>query len=90
MSTIPQNLLTTNGFLSDLFGRRGIKIAGNHTTRFVELNGGSVIEPTSFEPDPNTHRSEYYYNAITNTLFRKITRASSNGQYNSHWKKVSE
>ena len=90
MSTIPQNLSTTNEFLTDLISKRGIRSAGNQTTRITELNGGMIIEPTAFEPDPNTHRSEYYYNAVTNTLYRKINKVSHNGQTNSHWKKVSD
>ena len=90
MSTIPQNLATTNDFLSDLISRRGIRSAGNQSTRITELNGGAVIEPTAFEPDPNTHRGEYYYNAVTNTLHRKITIVSHSGQTYSHWKKVSD
>jgi hypothetical protein len=84
MSITPQNLETTNEFLTDLISRRGIKKAGNQSTRVVELNGGQVIEPTAFPPDPNSHRSQYYYNANTNALYRKITTFGY-----SHWQKIS-
>jgi hypothetical protein len=67
-----QQLLTTNDFLADLITRRGKKQIGSNSVRAVELMGGKIIEPTAFEPDPNTYRGEYYYNAITNVLYRKV------------------
>ncbi len=67
-----QQLATTNSFIEDLLQRRGKKHIGSNSIRVIELMGGRVIEPTAFEPDPNTYRGEYYYNAITNTLYRKV------------------
>lgn len=81
---------TTNAFLSDLQSRRNSKRTGQQNVRLVELNGGKIIEPTAFEPDPVSHRDEYYYNAITNTLYRRIWTRNRDGLQNAHWKKISE
>lgn len=94
MDNIPQDngvgLTKTYAFLSDLISKRGIKTKGHTNIRAVELNGGRVIEPTAFEPDPNTFRGEYYYNAKTNTLYRKkVTVANRNYKY-CVWVKVSD
>ena len=58
--------------------------------RFLELNGATIIEPTAFEPDPTTYRRSHYYNAITNTLYRKVTTRSQPGITVAHWQKVSD
>lgn len=83
-------LNTTNDFLADLQARRNTRSVGQQNVRLVELNGGKIIEPTAFEPDPVSHRDEYYYNANTNTLFRRIWTRNSNGLQNAHWKKISD
>jgi len=84
-------LNTTNNFLADLFARRGSKVARTgYSARIVELNGGTVIEPTAFEPEALTHRSEYYYNATNNTLYRRIRLTDALGNVTAYWTKVSE
>lgn len=84
------SLSKTNEFLEDLLSRRGIKKGGFNNIRFVELEGGRIIEPTAFEPDPRTHRGEYYYNAITNVLYRKIITRKEPGIIVAHWQKISD
>ena len=83
-------LNTTNDFLTDLQSRRSARSVGQQNVRLVELNGGKIIEPSAFEPDPVSHRDEYYYNATTNTLFRRIWTRNSNGLQNAYWKKISD
>jgi len=77
-------------FLTDLFSRRSTKRNGHNNIRFVELEGGRIIEPTAFEPDPNTYRGEYYYNANTNTLYRKIITRKEPGLVVAYWHKISD
>jgi len=61
-------------------------------THWLELNGATIIEPTKFEPDPNTHRGDYYYNTTTNRLYKKIVsrRDKKTGVVVAHWKGVSD
>ncbi len=83
--------MTTNAFLEDLFARRKPKKGGHQNIRNIELIGGKVIEPTAFEPDPVTHRGEYYYNSINNILYRKVVTATSNASVvSAYWQKISE
>jgi hypothetical protein len=56
----------------------------------VELKGGRVIEPTAFEPDARTYRGEYYYNAVSNALYRKIITKKEPGIIAAHWVKISD
>jgi len=79
----------TTSFLIDLNQRRGYPTKGHAPIWELETHGATIIEPTAFEPDPLTHRNDYYYNAITNTLYRRIiiTQDSFKSAY---WKKVSE
>lgn len=84
------SLTTMNTFIEDLLSRRGLKYGGFNNIRVVELDGGRIIEPTAFEPDPSTYRGEYYYNAVTNTLYRKIVIRKEPGITVAHWKKVSD
>lgn len=60
------------------------------TAWFLELEGAKVIIPTAFEPDPNTCRDDYYYNAITNVLYKKIASRNSNGIITAVWQKASQ
>ena len=76
-------------FLRDVIARRGLKRTGEFTTRFIELYGGTCLEPTAFEPDAATYRGEYYYNAITNTLYKKIITRRQPGVVVAHWQKIS-
>jgi len=92
MATEQTDLEKTNDFLTDLYARRGTaKIAGN-PVRFLErIAGATMVEVTAFEPDPTTYRHDYYYNAITNRLYKKIVveRRPELGVTIAHWKPVS-
>ena len=79
----------TTEFLQDLIARRGLKSTGEFSARFLELDGATIIEPTAFEPDASTSRSEYYYNAITNTLYRRVVVRQEPGVVVAHWQKTS-
>ncbi len=80
--------MTTEEFLADLFARRGTERSNFESARLLELYGAEIIEPTAFEPDPNTHRSDFYYNAVNNVLYKKVT--TRNGEISiSHWKPAS-
>lgn len=83
-------LAETYSFLDDLFSRRGRKYGGFNNIRTVELDGGRIIEPTAFEPDASTYRNDYYYNAVTNTLYKKIITRSEPGIIVAHWQKISD
>ena len=85
-----RKLSDTRIFLSDLTDRLGRRSVGGDSTRFLELDGASIIEPTAFEPDPSTHRRSHYYHAVTNTLYRKVTTHSEPGIVVAHWQKVSD
>jgi hypothetical protein len=78
-----------NDFLVDLFSRRLNEEIGGLGVRTVELYGGMVIEPTAFEPDPTTYRDEYYYNAISNALFKKIIVRKEFSILSAYWQRVS-
>jgi hypothetical protein len=78
-----------NDFLVDLFSRRLNEEIGGLGVRTVELYGGMVIEPTAFEPDPTTYRDEYYYNAISNALFKKIIVRREFSILSAYWQRVS-
>lgn len=65
-------------FIEDLISRRNTTRSGGDCVWYLELDGAKVIEPTAFEPDPNTHRSDYYYNAIENAMYKK---ARSGGHF---------
>jgi hypothetical protein len=80
----------TAAFLADLAGRRGYPSPGYDSVWFVELNGGTVVEATAFEPDPATYRHDYYYNAETNTLYKKVVARREKGIVVAHWQKASE
>lgn len=75
-------------FLTDLFSRRGRSGGGHNSIWYLERHGATIIEPTAFEPDASTHRGDYYYNVVTNALYRKIvTRRKP--VIVAHWQKVS-
>lgn len=77
--------------LNEIFEKRGVASIGDIGLNFVELYGGSIIEPTAFEPDPITHRQEYYYNAINNILYRKVvSKRDGNSVLQAYWQKVSQ
>jgi hypothetical protein len=80
--------MTTEFFqeLSQKIGRREI---GHTTAWFLELEGAEILIPTAFEPDPNTHRNDYYYNANTNALYKKVTVRDEQGIKLAYWQKAS-
>jgi hypothetical protein len=63
---------------------------GYLSARLLELSGAEIVEPTAFEPDPSTHRSKYYYNAVTNILYMKHVVRQEPGIIVAYWQKVSE
>ena len=78
-------------FLDELARFRGRRqYGGQNTVWFVELTGGNIVEPTAFEPDPRTHRSEYYYNSKINTLFKRVWVPRQDGVKVAYWKRVSD
>jgi hypothetical protein len=85
-----RSLSETQKFLMDLARRRGVSGVGHDSTRFLELNGAVIIEPTAFEPDPATHRHSYYYNAVSNTLYRKVITREELGLVVAYWQKASQ
>ena len=87
---ISDNATLINDFFEDLSTRIGPKQAGYDSEWMIELVGGTIIEPTAFEPDPNTHRSVYYYNAITNVLYKKVTSRNEKGILVATWHKTSQ
>jgi hypothetical protein len=78
-------IITQNDFLADLFSRRS-KFSNSYgeNVRFLELHGARIIEPTAFEPDPFTHRGDFYYNAVDNALYRKVKTS----KYSAIWNKM--
>lgn len=79
-------------FVADILDRRGLPSVGGLPHRWLELAGGTIIEPTAFEPDPRTHRHEYYYNVVQNRLFRRIFTdyRPEVGIIRAYWKPVSD
>jgi hypothetical protein len=81
---------TQQAFLEDLFARRGNPKHGTGQFWLIEKNGGKLIIPTAFEPDPVTCRDNYYYNAATNALYKRIVTRRERGILTAHWQKVSD
>lgn len=59
--------------LEQIFEKRKRAGIGHNSTRFLELFGAELVPIVAHEPDPNTFRSEYYYNSRINQLFRKLS-----------------
>ena len=78
-----------NEFLADLYNRRLNNDVGGQGLRIVEPYGGTVLEPTAFEPDPCTCRDDYYYNAISNTLFKRIVVRREYAILSAFWQRIS-
>lgn len=90
MSKLLEDIISMNDFLAELYNRRLNDDIGDIPTRTVERYGGTIIEPTAFEPDPVTSRDEYYYNAITNALYKRIVVRKEYAILSAYWQKVSE
>jgi hypothetical protein len=78
----------TAAFLQDLTTRRGSPSPGHNPIWVIELWGGKIIQPTAFEPDPVTHHDDYYYNAVTNTLYRRVVTQET--PRTAYWQKASD
>lgn len=78
-------------FLTEVQAKRGRKTVGANPYRYVELHGGEIIEPTAFEPDPTTHRNDYYYNSVTNVLYKRVydRYEPKKGIIVAHWAAIS-
>lgn len=57
--------------LVDILNHYNWSRPGGNPHRFIELFGGEMVECLWYEPDPNTSRSEFYYNTRLNKIFRK-------------------
>lgn len=89
---IPEyDLDTARQFVTEVVRKRGKPSQGYNPHRFVELHGGTMVEPTAHEPDPATHRQDYYYNSVTNALYKRIydRYEPKNGIIVAHWKMIS-
>jgi hypothetical protein len=76
----------SNEFTTTLATHLGNKQPANKdVAQYLELYGATIVEPTAFEPDPNTHRHEYYYNAVDNILYKR-----NKGTTGYYWHKVSQ
>lgn len=77
--------------LTDLAERLGRRAVGGNPHQFLEFFAGAkLVTLTAFEPDPATHRDDYYYNTITNRLYKKVvTAVLDNGVIRAHWQAVS-
>lgn len=57
--------------LEEILTRRGVGSSFGLPFSFIKLFGGSPIEILHYQPDPNTHRSEFYYHSRENMLFKR-------------------
>ncbi len=80
--------ITDSTTLEILIAKRNASQIGG--TRTTLLQGIESIVVTAFEPDAVTFRGEYYYNAVSNLLFRKIIRHNTNGLRLAFWQQISE
>lgn len=62
---------------------------GHNPHWFVELMGGKEVIVQNWEPDAQTFRGEYYYNARLDRLYKKIP-AVDRQLVVYYWKPVSE
>jgi hypothetical protein len=74
------------GIMQDIHRFRGTITSGYNPHRFVELYGGEVVEVSQYEPDPQSYRGKFYYNARTNQLYKKLFI----GRIYAYWKSISE
>lgn len=90
-TTTPADVAAATVFVTTLMERRGKRTLGYNPHRFVELHGGEMIEPTAFEPDPITHRNNYYYNSVTNVLYKRVydRYEPKRGIIVAHWAAIS-
>lgn len=64
----------TNPILSELeeiLTRRVVGASAGMPFSFIRLFGGSPVEILHYQPDPQTHRDDFYYNSRENMLYKK-------------------
>lgn len=81
-----------NANIADLLSRRGPGGGGFNPYRSLELYGGKVLEPLPFEPDPRTHRDEFYIHSRDNRVYRRVwdRYEPARGILVAHWAGISE
>lgn len=73
----------------EIFQHRGNPSIGYNTQTWIELFGGTPVEITSVEPDPQSAKHTYYYNSRLNVLFKRVF--ASGPRANQYiWKRVSQ
>ena len=81
--------MTTN-FVDDLSARRGTpRVGANSLQLGIERVGGRMVQVIAFEPDPVTFRDDYYYNAQTNALYKKVIVSERDGMVVAFWQQAS-
>lgn len=84
-------LASSRATIADVLSRRGPATVGGNPLNFLELYGAAMVEVTAFEPDPRTFRGEYYYNAVTDRLYRRIVTARrADGVIKAQWVPASD
>lgn len=75
----------------EIMSNRGYPSQGYNPQRWVELVDGEEVPMMFHEPDPQTHRTKYYYNSRTNQLKKKIETAHPlTGADVIYWKTVND
>lgn len=83
-STI-QAIINNNTPINEIFNNRNNSLLGGNPHSFVKLLNGQIITYLYYEPDPNTFRSEYYYNTRLNKIFKKIKKS-----YGYDWQNITQ
>ncbi len=76
--------------LTDIDSKRSPKSISGQPHTFLELTGARMVETTPFEPDPRTYRDDYYYNTVTNRLYRRITTSRTRDDADVHWAQLDQ
>jgi hypothetical protein len=74
-------------FLDDLFSKRGQPSIGGLSFNFIPMliPGSSQVPISFYEIDPLTSRTEHYYNARNNALYRRKFLS----EYYAIWEQIS-
>lgn len=79
-------IATGRATIADIISRRGPASVGGNPLNYLELYGATMVETTPFEPDPRTYRHEYYYNTVSNRLYRRlVTARRADGVIKAQW-----
>lgn len=78
--------------LLDDLGELRVGAGGFNPLQFIELYGGVMVDIQNYEPDPVTHRYDYYYNSRLNQLFKRHFKVNEpgTGLVIAYWDAVSE